>query len=143
MVPQILQVQLVKIGQYALIAFPSEITTMAGRRLKKTVLDSLSSVGVKYVTISALTNGYAQYVTTKEEYDIQWYEGARYFIFILFYFILFIDFKYFFLSVPTLDLILLLLTNNNMKLLLVTLFKEHKHQQVSFHFFFFFFFFFQ
>jgi neutral ceramidase len=76
MVPQILSLQLIRIGQFALIAFPSEITTMAGRRIKKTILDNLSQIGVRHVAISALTNGYAQYVTTKEEYDIQWYEGA-------------------------------------------------------------------
>jgi neutral ceramidase len=77
MVPQVMSIQLIQIGQVAIIAFPGEITTMGGRRLKKTIADALQSTGVRYVAISALTNGYSQYVTTKEEYDIQWYEGAR------------------------------------------------------------------
>lgn len=76
MVPQVLSIQLIKIGQVAIVGFPGEITTMGGRRLKKSVLEALASTGVKHVAISALTNGYSQYVTTKEEYDMQWYEGA-------------------------------------------------------------------
>jgi len=76
MVPQVLSIQLIVIGQLAIIAFPSELATMAGRRMKKMILEELQPIGVRHVAISALTNGYAQYVTTKEEYDMQWYEGA-------------------------------------------------------------------
>ena len=76
MVPQVLALQVLRIGQVAIIALPGEITTMAGRRLKQTVLSALQSAGVRHVGISALTDGYSQYITTKEEYDMQWYEGA-------------------------------------------------------------------
>jgi neutral ceramidase len=74
--PEILPVQLVTIGDLAIIAVPGEFTTMSGRRLVKTVLGKLGSAGVRYVVIAGLSNAYAGYVTTREEYAKQRYEGA-------------------------------------------------------------------
>jgi neutral ceramidase len=74
--PQILPVQLAKIGNLVIIAVPAEFTTMAGRRLVKTVTAQLGQVGVRYVVIAGLSNAYAGYVTTPEEYAAQEYEGA-------------------------------------------------------------------
>jgi len=73
--PDILPVQILKIGNLAIIAMPTEITTMAGRRLKETVMKALGGQ-VDYLVIAALSNGYAEYVATYEEYNLQHYEGA-------------------------------------------------------------------
>ncbi|MCU0597871.1 MAG: neutral/alkaline ceramidase [Desulfobacterales bacterium] len=73
--PEILPVQILKIGNLAIIAHPTEITTMAGRRLIETVKSALAGQ-VDYVVIAALSNAYAGYVATREEYAMQHYEGA-------------------------------------------------------------------
>jgi neutral ceramidase len=74
--PQILPVQLLRIGQLALAAQPTEITTMAGRRVRETVVQSLSQAGVSHAVVASHSNAYASYVTTPEEYAAQEYEGA-------------------------------------------------------------------
>lgn len=75
-VPEILPVQVVKLGQIGLAVTNFEVSTMAGRRIRATVLEALASVGVTEVEVTAMSNAYAQYVTTKEEYMTQHYEGA-------------------------------------------------------------------
>lgn len=74
--PAVLPIQLVKIGNLVIIAVPGEFTTMAGRRLVSTVLAQLEPLGVQYAVIAGLSNAYASYVTTREEYATQLYEGA-------------------------------------------------------------------
>jgi len=74
--PQILPLQIVTIGNLAILAVPAEFTTMAGRRLRQTVLTQLRDNGIEHVVIAGLSNAYAGYVTTKEEYQVQYYEGA-------------------------------------------------------------------
>ena len=74
--PDVLPLQLVRIGQLVLAAIPGELTTMAGRRLKKSVLEQLSGSGIDYLTLACYANAYAGYITTKREYDVQHYEGA-------------------------------------------------------------------
>uniref|UniRef100_K3WW18 Neutral ceramidase n=1 Tax=Globisporangium ultimum (strain ATCC 200006 / CBS 805.95 / DAOM BR144) TaxID=431595 RepID=K3WW18_GLOUD len=74
--PEILPVQVIKIGQLALAVTNFEVTTMAGRRLRETLHNTLGHVGVKEVEVAAMSNAYAQYITTKEEYALQHYEGA-------------------------------------------------------------------
>lgn len=68
--------QIVRIGSLAIVATPFEITTMAGRRLRQHVLGKLAVDGVKTVVISSLANEYLHYVTTREEYAQQAYEGG-------------------------------------------------------------------
>jgi neutral ceramidase len=75
-VPQILPVQLLRAGTVAVLGIPAELTTMAGRRLRTTVLDALASAGVGHVALGTYANEYSQYVTTIEEYSSQQYEGA-------------------------------------------------------------------
>ncbi len=75
-VPEVLPVQILKIGNLAVVAVPFEITTMAGRRLKQTVMDELGAAGVDYIVIAALSNAYSSYLTTREEYSNQDYEGG-------------------------------------------------------------------
>ncbi len=74
--PEVLPVQILKIGGLAVIGHPTEITTMAGRRLRHTVLYDLAGTDVDHVVIAGLSNAYAGYVTTREEYSAQHYEGA-------------------------------------------------------------------
>lgn len=74
--PKILPIQIIKIGQMVLTGVPGEFTTMAGRRLRETVLTELSSIGIQHFAIAGYANDYSQYITTKEEYDMQHYEGA-------------------------------------------------------------------
>ncbi len=72
-----LPLQIFIIGELAIIGFPTEITTVAGRRLRKTLMDSLENYGIKEIILSPYANGYAGYVTTPEEYELQRYEGGH------------------------------------------------------------------
>ncbi len=76
-IPQILPLQLVIIGELAIAGFQGEITTVAGQRLKNTILSVLQKRGVKKVIISGYANAYCGYVTTYEEYQCQQYEGGH------------------------------------------------------------------
>lgn len=73
--PNDLPLQILKIGQLNIIAVPAEFTTMAGRRLIDTVQTAMDDPDGIYV-IAGLSNTYSSYVATKEEYDLQHYEGA-------------------------------------------------------------------
>lgn len=73
--PTKLPLQIVVIGQVAIVAVPFEVTTMAGRRLKKSMLGALGP-RVKHVVIAGLANDYGGYVTTREEHGAVHYEGA-------------------------------------------------------------------
>ncbi|HUP93205.1 MAG TPA: neutral/alkaline non-lysosomal ceramidase N-terminal domain-containing protein [Solimonas sp.] len=68
--------QLFRIGNLAVLGVPFEVTTMSGRRLRKTVLDALSPVGIDTVVIAGMANDYLHYLATREEYSAQMYEGA-------------------------------------------------------------------
>jgi neutral ceramidase len=74
--PEVLPLQLVTLGNLALVATPFEVTTMAGRRLRNTVMAVLGPAGIKQVIIVGLANAYAGYIATREEYAKQDYEGA-------------------------------------------------------------------
>ncbi|MGH9894011.1 MAG: neutral/alkaline non-lysosomal ceramidase N-terminal domain-containing protein, partial [bacterium] len=74
--PNVLPTQILRIGDLAIVAVPFEFTTVAGRRLRETVGAVLEPAGVRRVVIAGLANDYASYVTTPEEYDLQYYEGA-------------------------------------------------------------------
>jgi neutral ceramidase len=74
--PNVLPLQIVRLGKLALVGVPFELTTVSGRRLRKTVLDELAPAGVDRVVIAGLANSYAGYVATREEYGAQHYEGA-------------------------------------------------------------------
>ncbi len=76
MTPQIMPLQVLKIGSLAIAAVPTEVTTMAGRRIKDTMIAELGGSGVRYAVVAGLSNSYASYLATREEYAMQWYEGA-------------------------------------------------------------------
>ena len=74
--PEVLPLQIIRIGNLVLLGIPIEFTTMAGRRLRETIINLLSGTGINYLALATYANAYAGYVTTKEEYDVQHYEGA-------------------------------------------------------------------
>lgn len=56
--PHIVPVQILRVGNLFILAAPAELTTMAGRRLRKTIYDKILASGIVsadqqiYVTIS-------------------------------------------------------------------------------------------
>jgi neutral ceramidase len=72
--PVIVAVQIFIIGEIAIAAYPGEITTTAGARLKKSILEKLSQRGVIDVIITSNANDYIGYTTTFEEYQFPTYE---------------------------------------------------------------------
>lgn len=75
--PSILPLQIIVVGQLAIVGFPGEITTVAFRRLRKQLLDVLSKRGVTNVYVASYANCYFGYCSTREEYDLQLYEGGH------------------------------------------------------------------
>lgn len=78
--PDIVDIQMMRVGQFVVLVVPGEFTTMAGRRLRESVRAQLISSGVigndAYVVLAGPANTYSHYVTTREEYGVQRYEGA-------------------------------------------------------------------
>ncbi|WP_305784639.1 neutral/alkaline ceramidase [Symbioplanes lichenis] len=73
--PQIMPVQLLRIGQLAISTAPGEFTIVAGQRVREAVGAPLAGVTTHQI-LAGYANAYAGYVTTPEEYDRQHYEGA-------------------------------------------------------------------
>jgi neutral ceramidase len=73
---QVLPLALVRIGQLVLAVGPAEFTTMAGRRIRAAVAQELG-IAPHFVVIAGYANDYAGYVTTREEYESQQYEGGH------------------------------------------------------------------
>jgi len=73
--PEVLPVSVHKIGQLSMLAVPAEFTVMAGRRIMETVQSVLGDQ-TQHTVVAGLSNAYSGYVTTKEEYDMQHYEGG-------------------------------------------------------------------
>ena len=69
-------VQLTRLGHLAVAAVPTELSTMAGRRMREALLARLGPHGVTAVVIAGLSNAYADYTVTFEEYQEQRYEGS-------------------------------------------------------------------
>ncbi|GAA5123245.1 neutral/alkaline non-lysosomal ceramidase N-terminal domain-containing protein [Luteolibacter yonseiensis] len=76
-IPQVLPLQLVIFGDHAFAGVPGEVTTIAGQRIEKTLLDILSARGVTEVVVASYCNGYCGYISTFEEYGEQAYEGGH------------------------------------------------------------------
>lgn len=75
-VPETLPFQVFVLGELAIVGAPGEVTTQAGRRIRADVLAKLQPKGVTAVVIAGLSNTYSGYISTKEEYQMQHYEGA-------------------------------------------------------------------
>jgi neutral ceramidase len=80
--PNIVDIQVLRIGQFIIIVSPGEATTMSGRRWREAVHNAaLSSKLIAddtppIVVLGGPANSYTHYITTQEEYFIQRYEGA-------------------------------------------------------------------
>jgi neutral ceramidase len=75
-VPQVLPVQVFRLGALCIVGLPVEPTTHSGRRLRAALGSVMGSHGVRHIVINGYANAYASYVTTHEEYSMQLYEGA-------------------------------------------------------------------
>lgn len=75
-VPEILPIQLVRIGPLHLVALPQEVSIVGGLRLRRTVAGELG-ISPDQVVVAGYANDYAGYLTTPEEYDQQAYEGGH------------------------------------------------------------------
>lgn len=75
-------VQVLRIGNFFILATSSELTTMAGRRVRKSVYNQIRNNRLVpddqeiYVVIAGLANGYQDYMVTPEEYQAQRYEAG-------------------------------------------------------------------
>lgn len=77
--PNIVDIQMLRIGHLVMIIAPGEATTMSGRRWREAIAKGASSIlGVASpeVIIGGPANTYAHYIATEEEYGVQRYEGA-------------------------------------------------------------------
>lgn len=78
--PGLLPLQVFLLGEsLSIAAIPFEATTMAGRRLRKSLHARLQELGCPDAhepVISGLSNAYSGYMATREEYAVQRYEGA-------------------------------------------------------------------
>jgi neutral ceramidase len=74
--PRILPFQLIRLGPVILASLPFEPTTLSGYRIRRAILESTASEGVRHVLLVGYANAYSGYLSTPEEYDMQHYEGA-------------------------------------------------------------------
>jgi len=74
LLPNVLPVSVARIGQLAIAVGPAEYTTMSGRRFRDAVKSNLP--GISEVAVAGYANDFLGYVATREEYEIQHYEGA-------------------------------------------------------------------
>jgi neutral ceramidase len=86
--PSIVEISIVRMGNFVILAVPGELTTMAGRRLIRAVREKVTEAwGARnpaqddgrhhlHMVIGGLSNTYSSYVTTFEEYQEQRYEGG-------------------------------------------------------------------
>ncbi|KAL7938525.1 Neutral/alkaline nonlysosomal ceramidase [Trichoderma chlorosporum] len=75
--PDIVDIQMLRVGQFVIIVSPSEATTMSGRRWKAAVAkEAATFLEDPVVVLGGPANSYSHYCATPEEYDIQRYEGA-------------------------------------------------------------------
>jgi neutral ceramidase len=74
--PTLVPVQVFRLGSLAVAATPFEMTTVAARRLRKVLRESLGPKGVTTVVVNTYANAYVGYLTTFEEYQVQHYEAG-------------------------------------------------------------------
>jgi neutral ceramidase len=73
LLPTTFPVSLVRVGRLGIAAFPTEITKQMGTRILRSVS---AQAGADRVVLAGLTNAYASYTATPEEYDACTYEGS-------------------------------------------------------------------
>ncbi len=68
--------QIMRLGSVAIAGVPFELTYEQANRTRAVLEETLESAGVTKVIIATHANAYSQYVTTREEYAAQHYEGS-------------------------------------------------------------------
>jgi hypothetical protein len=76
-VPSKVPLVAVRIGGGMIVTIPGEPTKEVGARIKRAVAASTAGKGVSRVVVAGLTNEFALYFTTPEEFDMQHYEGGN------------------------------------------------------------------
>jgi neutral ceramidase len=77
--PNIVDIQVFRVGQLVIVVSPGEATTMSGRRWREAVHAQIESSDIAkepIVVLGGPANSYTHYIATEEEYSIQRYEGA-------------------------------------------------------------------
>jgi neutral ceramidase len=74
--PEHVPLALQRIGDRLLAYVPAELTITAGQRLRKAVERVYGAEARDRALVVGLANAYMQYVTTAEEYELQYYEGG-------------------------------------------------------------------
>lgn len=80
--PNIVDIQMFRVGQFFIVISPGEATTMSGRRWRNAVQSSAAGTfddldgADPVVVLGAPGNSYTHYIATPEEYTVQRYEGA-------------------------------------------------------------------
>jgi hypothetical protein len=73
--PEVAQLTVMRIGDMLIGTLPGEPTTTVGGRIRA-AMAGRAGVSPDSTILMGITNGYIQYVTTREEYGYQFYEGA-------------------------------------------------------------------
>lgn len=73
--PEVLPLQVLKIGSIVFAGLPAEPTMMSGWRIRRQLARTLG-MDISRVIVVGYSNAYTQYVTTPEEYSLQDYEGG-------------------------------------------------------------------
>jgi neutral ceramidase len=77
--PNIVDIQVLRVGQLVIVVSPGEATTMSGRRWREAVHNQVVASGIvkdPLVVLGGPANTYTHYIATEEEYSVQRYEGA-------------------------------------------------------------------
>jgi neutral ceramidase len=78
--PNIVDIQMLRAGNFFIIVSPGEATTMSGRRWREAIAEEVSASGMTdsdpVVVLGGPANSYTHYIATPEEYGVQRYEGA-------------------------------------------------------------------
>ncbi len=78
LVPNVVPLQIIRLGNLAIVCCPGEFTTIAGQRVIHTVKHVLADQSdIERVWLASYCNDYMGYVTTYEEYQQQAYEGGH------------------------------------------------------------------
>ncbi|KAK4918125.1 hypothetical protein LTR66_016896 [Elasticomyces elasticus] len=77
--PNIVDIQMMRVGNLVIIVAPGEATTMSGRRWRQAIAaEAIQQLEIAnpVVVLGGPANTYAHYIATEEEYGVQRYEGA-------------------------------------------------------------------
>lgn len=74
--PNLIPFQVFQLDDHFILGLPGEYTTMAGRRLRRSIKNELELPLTSQVILGGYANSFTSYITTTEEYNEQHYEGS-------------------------------------------------------------------